>query len=109
MTSPSVHLGPSSWDRDMQGLDEDVESENLAALGMHIAGAKDDKDEEEEEEEVEKSVEKAVGEEPVAEAEEEEKKPEDEPEELDELKELDRLEHQLKAEDDPVAMVDDED
>jgi len=109
MTSPSVHIGPSSWDRDMQGLDVDDESENLAALGMHIAGAKDadDKDDEEEEE-AEKSVEKAVGEEPV-EAEEEEKKVEDEPEELDELKELDRLESQLKAEDDPVAMVDDED
>jgi hypothetical protein len=110
MTSPSVHLGPSSWDRDMQGLDVDDESENLAALGMHVTGAKDPDEKDEDEDEVDgKDIEKVVGAEPVAEAEEEEKKPEDEPEELDELKELDRLESQLKAEDDPVAMVDDED
>ncbi|MEI7512436.1 MAG: hypothetical protein WCK01_03185 [Candidatus Uhrbacteria bacterium] len=111
MTSPSVHLGPSSWDRDMQGLDIDAESDNLAALGMHVTGAKagDDEEEEEKEELEEKSVEKVLGEEPVVEEEEEKKAPEDEPEELDELKELDRLERALKDEDDPVAMADDED
>ena len=108
MTSPSVHLGPSSWDRDMQGLDVDDESENLAALGMHVTGAKDDKEDEEEEEEAEKSVEKVIGEEAAGDEKEEEKE-KDEPEELDELKELDRLEKVLKDEDDPVAMVDDED
>ncbi|HVM91073.1 MAG TPA: hypothetical protein VMU11_04230 [Verrucomicrobiae bacterium] len=102
MTSPSLHVGPSSWDRDMQGLDEDVESENLAALGMHIAG-KDDDEEEEEEEEV--GVEKAIAEESKEADDEEEKK--DEPEELDELKELDRLEEELQSEEGPV-LVDEE-
>ena len=104
MNSPSIHTGPSSWDRDMQGLDEDVESENLAALGMHIAG-KDDDDEEEEEEAAETGVEKEVDAEPAEEKEEEEK---DEPEELDELKELDRLEEELQSEEGPEMMVDDE-
>lgn len=103
MTSPSIHTGPSSWDRDMQGLDEDVESENLAALGMHIAGKDDDDEEEEEEEEI--GVEKAIAQEPTEEKEEEEK---DEPEELDELKELDRLEEELQSEEGPEMMVDDE-
>lgn len=85
----------------MQGLDEE-ESENLAALGMHVTGA-DAKDDEEEEEEV--GVEKAVAAEPVEAEDEEEKK--DEPEELDELKELDRLAKVLKEDDEPT-LVDEE-
>ncbi len=92
----------------MQGLDEE-ESENLAALGMHITGKNgddDDEDEKKKDEEDEIGVEKALSNtEPVEAAEEEEKK--DEPEELDELKELDRLAKVLKEDDEPT-MVDEE-
>ena len=107
MSSLPLHTGPSSWDRDMQGLDESDESENLAALGMHIAGKNDDDDDEEEEEKEgeEGGVEKEVGKEPEAEV--EEKK--DEPEELDELKELERLEGEMKGEEGPEMMIDEED
>ena len=103
MSNLNLTTGPSSWDRDMQGLDVDDESENLAALGMHVAGKKEDDDEDEEEEE---SVEKLVAAvEPLEAAKEIEA---DEPEELDELEELDRLEKVLKDEDEPVMIGDDE-
>lgn len=105
MSNLNLTTGPSSWDRDMQGLDVDDESENLAALGMHVAGKKSDDDDDEEEEE---SVEKVVAAtEPVEAV--KEVVVIDEPEELDELKELDRLEKVLKEEDEPVIVADDED
>lgn len=104
MTSLNLTTGPSSWDRDMQGLDEE-ESENLAALGMHVTGA-DGKDEEEEEEE--EDEEKRKAEEEAEEEEKKKKEEEDEPEELDELKELDRLEKVLKEDDEPNLLVDEE-
>lgn len=100
-----IHLltGPSSWDRDMQGLDIDAESENLAALGMHIAGIKDIAEEEEEKDEEDETKEEKDKEDD----DEDENKEKDEPEELDELKELDRLEKELKQED-PALLVDEE-
>ncbi|KAA0206595.1 hypothetical protein EDM68_01835 [Candidatus Uhrbacteria bacterium] len=94
MNAINLPTGPSSWDRDMQGLDEDPESENLAALGMHLIGNDEEEDEEEEESK-------------EGEPEEEKDEEEDEPEELDELKELDRLEKELKEED-PAVLVDEE-
>lgn len=102
-----IHLqtGPSSWDRDMQGLDIDAESENLAALGMHIAGIKDDAEEEEEEDDDEDETKEEKDKEEDDDEDEDEEK--DEPEELDELKELDRLEKELKQED-PALLVDEE-
>jgi hypothetical protein len=102
MNDIQLQVGPSSWDRDMQGLDLDAESENLAALGMHIAGIKDDAEEEEEEDEEEETKE-----EKDKDDDEEDEEEEDEPEELDELKELDRLEKELKQED-PALLVDEE-
>ncbi len=96
MNAINLPTGPSSWDRDLQGLDEDPESENLAALGMHLIGNNDEEEEEDEEEMKE------------GEPEEEEDEEEDEPEELDELKELDRLEKELQEED-PAVLIDEED
>lgn len=100
MSAINILTGPSSWDRDMQGLDLDEESENLAALGMHLAGAKDDEEEEEDEASVEAEIDGAK--------EEEEDEEEDEVEELDELKELERLEQKLQEEDEPALLVDEE-
>lgn len=99
MNNINLQTGPSSWDRDMQGLDVDEESENLAALGMHIAGAKDTEDEEEDEDEEDEEKED--------EEEDEDEEDEEELEELDELKELDRLEKELKEED-PALLIDEE-
>ncbi|MEK7473407.1 MAG: hypothetical protein AAB668_01615 [Patescibacteria group bacterium] len=100
MNDIQLQAGPSSWDRDMQGLDIDAESENLAALGMHIAGTKDDENEEDLEEE-------AKGQKDKDEDDEDGDKDKDEPEELDELKELERLEKELKEED-PALLIDEE-
>jgi len=79
----------------MQGLEE-AESENLAALGMHVSGGSKSDEEEEEEVGVEKEVAKAEGE---VEDEDEEEKDE---EEVDALKELERLERELKQEEAPT-------
>lgn len=106
----NLTTGPSSWDRDMQGLDEE-ESQNLIALGMHVTGAKAGDDDEEEEkkkdeDDDETSVEKAIAAESGDNVEEEEKK--DEPEELDELKELERLAKAVKEDDEPNMAVDED-
>ncbi len=94
MNELNFQTGPSSWDRDLQGIDADPEeSENLAALGMHVAGAADT---EEEEEGTGGKTEEAV--EPQTE----------EPEELDALEELDRLAEELKQEDEPTLIAVDE-
>ena len=100
MNDIQLQAGPSSWDRDMQGLDIDAESENLAALGMHIAGTKDD--------EMKRILKKRRrGRKIKDEDDEDGDKDKDEPEELDELKELERLEKELKEED-PALLIDEE-
>lgn len=97
MNDINLQVGPSSWDRDMRDIEADPEeSENLTALGMHITGVAASDDEEEEEEE--KTKEGEEGAEAVKE----------EPEELDALKELERLAEELKKEDEPVLVVDEE-
>jgi hypothetical protein len=101
MNAINIQVGPSSWDRDLQGLDEDPESENLTALGMHLMAANNDEEEDDEED-----VEKPIDANDDDDNEEEDK---DEPEELDELKELDRLEKELKQEDEPALIIIDED
>ncbi|MCC7522285.1 hypothetical protein IT407_00570 [Candidatus Uhrbacteria bacterium] len=93
MTALNLNVGRSSFDRDMPDFDVE-ESENLAALGMHVTGGKDE--EEEEEEGVEKEVDKTE----VEKAEPDEK--EKELEEVDELEELDRLEKEFRKEDAPT-------
>lgn len=93
MTALNLNVGRSSFDRDMPDFDVE-ESENLAALGMHVTGGKDD--EEEEEEGVEKEVDKTE----VEKVEPDEK--EKELEEVDELEELDRLEKEFRKEDAPT-------
>lgn len=96
MNNITLHGPGNSWDRDLQGLDVSDESENLQALGMHLAG--DDKDDEKEEEDEVLKIEEAAIDAVEDEKDEEE---EEELEIIDELKELDRLEKELKAEDAP--------
>ncbi len=100
--------GPSSWDRDMQGMPgmDEEESENLAALGMHITGDDKKKDEEEEDEEEVKVKDDVIGDDAVK-TDEDEKEEDEELEEVDELKALDILAKKLKEEDAPT-MVDEE-
>lgn len=95
MTALNLNVGRSSFDRDMPDFDAE-ESENLAALGMHVTGGKNDDEEEDEEEGVEKEVDKAESE--KSEPDEKEK----ELEEVDELEELDRLEAEFRKEDAPT-------
>lgn len=100
MTALNLNVGPSSFDRDMP----DFEAEELAAMGMHVTGAKsDDKDEEEEE-----SVEAEVAGEGKKDKEKEKEEEESEIEEVDELEELARLEKELKEEDAPVLTDEEE-
>lgn len=93
--------GPGDWDSDTKGFEDD-ESENLKALGMHLAGEKTvDEDDEDEEEEIIAEVKKIEGAEaPVVAVVEEE----DDEEELDELEELERLAKRLKEEEGSVGL-----
>jgi flagellar biosynthesis component FlhA len=84
----------------MPGMDEE-ESENLAALGMHIAGDdKKDEDEDEEDDDLDEEKEDKDKEKEKDEDEEEEEA------EVNELEELARLEKELKEEEAP-SMGDD--
>ncbi len=96
MTALNLNVGRSSFDRDMPDFDVE-ESENLAALGMHVTGgAKPDEDEEDEE-----GVEKELAKTEVVEKVEPDEK-EKELEEVNELEELDRLEAEFRKEDAPT-------
>lgn len=90
----------------MPGMDEE-ESENLAALGMHISGDDKKKDEEDEDEEDEVKIKDDVllGDEPPADADDEDEEKKEE-EEVDALTELEMLAEKLKEEESPT-MVDD--
>jgi hypothetical protein len=105
----NLSSGPSSWDRDMQGMQglEEAESENLAALGMHIAGddkKKDDEDEDDEDVKVKDDA-LAAGDEPADDEDADDEKKDEE--EVDALEELEKLAEKLKEEESPT-MVDDE-
>jgi hypothetical protein len=104
----NLSTGPSSWDRDMQGMPgmDEEESENLAALGMHIAGddkKKDDEDEDEDDEDIKVKGDALEVAATDSEDADDEKKEE---EEVDALKELELLAEKLKEEESPT-MVDD--
>ncbi|MCA9384470.1 MAG: hypothetical protein KC662_02055 [Candidatus Magasanikbacteria bacterium] len=92
MTALPLNVGPSSWDRDMAGLDEDPDDAKLAELGMHLEG---DSDKEEEEEEDDGLDTDAVATAAASDDDEEDEDDETGIEELDELAELDRLEKEI--------------
>jgi hypothetical protein len=95
MTALPLNVGPSSWDRDMAGLDEDPNDANLAEIGMHLEGDdKDKKDDDEDEEDDGLDTDAATTVVPPTDDDDDE---DDETgvEELDELAELDRLEKEI--------------
>jgi len=101
--SINLSSGPSSWDRDMQGMPgmDEAESENLAALGMHITGDDKKSDDDDDEDDVKVKDDAVAADAPAAtddDADEEKK----EEEEVDALKELDILAEKLKQEDAPT-------
>lgn len=103
--SINLSTGPSSWDRDMQGMPDmdEEESENLAALGMHITDD-DKKEEDEDEDEEEEGV---VTDEVEASADDDEDEDDEiDVEEVDELEELDHLAKKLKEEESPTLIDD---
>jgi len=99
--SINLSSGPSSWDRDMQGMPGmDEEESNLAALGMHVTGgAKSDDDDDDDEADVKIKDEAAIDEVKTDDEVDEAKKEE---EEVDALEELDILAKKLKEEDAPT-------
>lgn len=102
--SINLSSGPSSWDRDMQGMPGmDEEESNLAALGMHVTGGSKT-DDDEDEVDVKVKDEAAIDEVKTDDEVDEEKKDE---EEVDALEELENLAKKLKEEESPT-MVDDE-
>lgn len=103
MTALPLNVGPSSWDRDMAGLDEDPDDAKLAELGMHLEGDdKDKKDDDDEDEDDGLDADAAVV---VPAADDDEDEDETGVEELDELAELDRLEKEIDTVDEREDFV----
>lgn len=100
LTNNVLFTGPGDWNSSEEF--DDVESENLAALGMHLAKTDDEKEEEEEDEELDED------EESDEDDEDDDEDEEDEAEEVDELEQLNRLEKELKEEDAPTLTDEEE-
>ncbi len=103
----NLSTGPSSWDRDMQGMPGmDEEESNLAALGMHVAG--DDKKDDEEDDDIDVKIKDDVLPDDATSDSDDDKEEEDaddakkDEEEVNALEELDLLAKQLKEEDAPA-------
>ena len=103
----NLSMGPSSWDRDMQGMPGmDEEESNLAALGMHVTGDTKPGDDEEDEDIDIKVKDDPASDIVVSDDDADDAKKDEE--EVDALEELDILAKKLKEEDAP-AMEDTED
>ena len=95
----NLSMGPSSWDRDMQGMPGmDEEESNLAALGMHVTG--DTKPGDDEDDDIEIKVKDDPASDIVVSDDDADDAKKDE-EEIDALEELENLAKKLKEEDAP--------